>query len=192
MPNFEAGLRHVLPWFLPGTAVSIVVGLIAGRPLARALRTSYWVAWFVVVGFGMVVAATLTPLRGSFNPSAIGGTCDLSRIGLAPLGDLLRFGDTSLNVALFIPLGAALGLLTRSNRKVVLIVAAIALPFVIETTQLLVPALERGCQSADVFDNLTGLVIGLLIGTGVGRLVLIAIDEAPPAQPGSTSEGVRR
>jgi glycopeptide antibiotics resistance protein len=177
LPNFEIGLRHVLPWFLPGTALAAVVGLAAGRRLARALHTGYWVAVFLVIGLGMVIAATLTPLRGTFNPNAIGGTCDLSRIGLAPLHDLLRFGDTSLNVALFIPLGAALGLVTRSRRKAILVIGAIALPFVIETTQLLVPALERGCQSADVFDNLTGLVIGLVIGTGVGRLVQIALDE---------------
>jgi glycopeptide antibiotics resistance protein len=190
MPNFEAGLRHVLPWFLPGTALAAVVGLLAGRPLARALRTSYWVACLLVVGFGMVVAATLTPLRGAFNPDAIGGTCDLSRIGLAPLGDLLRFGDSSLNVALFIPLGVALGLLPGSKGKVMLVVGAIAMPFVIETTQLLVPALERGCQSADVFDNLTGLLVGLLIGTGVGRLVLMTLDEAPPTHPKSTGDGL--
>jgi hypothetical protein len=49
-----------------------------------------------------------------------------------------------------------------------LTVAAIALPFAIETTQMVVPVIERGCQSADVFDNLTGLAVGLAIGT-IGR-----------------------
>jgi len=33
--------------------------------------------------------------------------------------------------------------------------------------QLLIPILDRGCQSADVVDNITGLLIGLVIGTGL-------------------------
>jgi hypothetical protein len=43
---------------------------------------------------------------------------------------------------------------------------AVLSPFAIETAQLLLPVLGRGCQSADVFDNLTGLVLGGLIGAG--------------------------
>ncbi len=117
------------------------------------------------MGLGIVVSATLTPLRGQFNLGAVGGTCDLSRIGLAPVRDLFRIDDTSLNIVMFIPLGIALGLLGGSRSKAVLIALAVALPFLIETTQLLVPAIERGCQSADVIDNLTGLMAGLLCGT---------------------------
>ena len=116
----------------------------------------------------MILSATLTPLRGHFNFEAIGGTCDLSRIGLAPIRDLLHIDDTSLNIALFIPFGVAIGLLEGSRGKLVILLLAIALPVAIETTQLLVPAIERGCQSADVSDNLTGLVFGLLFGT-LGR-----------------------
>jgi glycopeptide antibiotics resistance protein len=114
------------------------------------------------------VSAALTPLRGSFNFAAVGGTCDLSRMGLAPLHELLHIDDTSLNILMFIPFGTAVGLLGRSRQMAVLIVVAIALPFVIELTQLLVPALERGCQSADVIDNLTGLALGLVFGV-LGR-----------------------
>ena len=43
---------------------------------------------------------------------------------------------------------------------------ALALPLTIETTQLLVPSLARGCQSGDVIDNLAGLLLGLVVGTG--------------------------
>jgi hypothetical protein len=160
----EAAYRHLLPWFLPGTAVFVVIGLFSARPLARLLRTRFGVAWALVIGFGIIASASLTPLRGHFNFAAVGGTCNLSRIGLAPLDDLGRIDDTSLNIVMFIPFGIALGLLGRSRRTAILIIAAIAFPFVIETAQLLLPALERGCQSADVFDNLTGLAIGLAIG----------------------------
>ena len=51
------------------------------------------------------------------------------------------------------------------------VVAAIALPFAIEATQLLVPLLGRGCESADVVDNLIGLAIGLAIGLVAGWLL---------------------
>jgi hypothetical protein len=42
----------------------------------------------------VIVSATFTPLHGQLNPAAIGGTCDLSRIGLAPLRPLLHVDDT--------------------------------------------------------------------------------------------------
>ena len=177
----EAGYRHLLPWFLPGTAVFVALGLAVARPVARLLHTRFSVAWVLIAGLGMIVSATLTPLRGQLNFAAVGGTCDLSRMGLAPLRQLLHLGDASLNVFLFIPFGAAIGLVGGSRPKAVLIVAAIALPFAIETTQLLVPALERGCQSADVFDNLTGLAVGLAFGT-IGRWLT-----ATPTANGSQS-----
>jgi glycopeptide antibiotics resistance protein len=169
----EVGYRHVLPWFLPGTALFVLAGVLAARPFARWLPTHPIVAWGLVVSFGIVVSATLTPLRGHFNFAATGGTCDLSRIGLAPLDDLSEINDTTLNILMFIPLGIGLGLLGRSRRATLLIVAALALPVAIETTQLLIPAIERGCQSADVFDNLTGLVIGLGIGALASILAAI-------------------
>ena len=74
---------------------------------------------------------------------------------------------SSLNVALFIPLGIAIGLVHVSRPWAALTFAAIALPFAIEAIQLVAPILDRGCQSADVVDNLTGLALGLLIGTGL-------------------------
>ena len=168
MPFIESGYRQALPWFLPGLAVSVALGLALARPVSRLFRTRVFVGWALVVALGMIVSATLTPVHGDLNFAAVGGTCDFSRIGLAPLRDLRHIDDTSLNIFLFIPFGAAAGLVEGSRRKALLMVVAMTLPFAIETIQLLVPALERGCQSADVFDNLTGLAVGLLLGT-VGR-----------------------
>lgn len=164
----EGAYGHLLPWFVPGTGVFVVLGLALARPLAKMLATRFWIACALVIGFGIVISATLTPLNGHLNGAAVGRACDFSRMGLAPLDDLLTIDDTSLNIVMFIPLGVALGLLARSRQKAGLIVAAIALPVAIETIQLLVPAIERGCQSADVFDNLSGLVVGLTIGTLTG------------------------
>lgn len=174
MPNLEAAYGLLLPWFVPGLAIFVLVGLGVARRVARRLRTDVAIAFALIVSFGVIVSATLTPLRGDFNFAAVGGTCDLSRLGLAPIGDLLRIDDTSLNIVMFIPFGIAIGLLGRSRRKAILIVFAVALPFAIETTQLLVPALERGCQSADVIDNLTGLLVGL-VGETLGQWVSVRV-----------------
>ncbi|MGH2464443.1 MAG: VanZ family protein [Candidatus Limnocylindrales bacterium] len=179
MPLIEAAYRRILPWFLPGLAVFVLLGTLLARPVARVFRASSWLGFFLVVSFGIIFSATLTPLHGDFNFAAVGGTCDLSRIGLAPLREVLRIGDTSLNIAMFMPFGLAIGLLARSRPKALLVAVAAVLPFVIETTQLFLPALERGCQSADVVDNLTGLAIGLLIGSGIGRWLALAVE--PPA-----------
>jgi hypothetical protein len=158
---------NVLPWLLPGLVASAIVGGLVARRVGRMFATGPAIGWGLVVAFGLIVAATLTPLRGGFELDTSGiGTCDFSRIGIAPLGQLLRLGDTSLNVLLFMPLGFTIGLVPRSRRRNVLAVVAIAVPFAIETTQLLLPILGRGCQSADVFDNLTGLVVGWIVGAG--------------------------
>jgi hypothetical protein len=158
---------NVLPWLLPGLVVSAIAGAFVGRRVGRAFATGPTIGWGLVVAFGLIVSATLTPLRAGLDFASSGiGTCDFSRIGIAPIGQLFRLGDTSLNVLLFMPLGLALGLVPRSRRRNVLAVAAISAPFVIEIAQLLLPILGRGCQSADVFDNLTGLVVGWIVGAG--------------------------
>ncbi len=160
------GYMGVLPWFVPGLALSMTIALFASRPVGKLLGVRRRLAWLILVGFGVIVSATLTPLRGAIALEAIGtGTCDLSRIGLARIADLVRLNDTSLNVALFIPLGIAIGLVRPTRSRAALILASIALPFGIETIQLVAPILDRGCQSADIVDNLTGLLVGLVIGT---------------------------
>ena len=169
---------NVLPWLLPGIALSAAIGLLVGRRVGRVFRTTPAVGSALVLGFGLVISATLTPLRAGLDFDSTGvGTCDLSRMGLAPLRELLRIGDTSLNVLLFIPLGFAIGLIPRSPRMVGLALVAVVSPFVVEAAQLVLPILGRGCQSADVFDNLTGLVLGWLIGTG---FAILSDRVAPP------------
>ena len=166
-------LRHasVLPWLLPGAAIALVVSVAVSGAVGRALRVRRPVAWVMVLSLGVILAATMTPQWEALAFGAQGSpSCDFSRIGLAPLRELLRFDDTSLNVLMFIPLGATIALVPSSGRKAAIVVAALALPFAIETTQLLLPALDRACESADVVDNLTGLVVGLGGGALAGWL----------------------
>lgn len=160
-----------LPWFLPGAAISVVVSTALTGSVGRALRVRRWVAWVVVMSLGVILAATLTPLHEALASGAQGSsTCDMSRLGLAPIRELIGINDTSLNVLLFIPFGAAVGAIQRSATKLALVAGAIALPFLIESLQLVTPILDRGCEAADVVDNLTGLVIGLTAGALAGRV----------------------
>jgi VanZ like family len=170
-----------IPGFLPGVVISLIVALVVSRPVAAALGTDRWVAWLMVAGLGTILSATLTPSLDAIHRGAIGaGTCDLERFGLASLRDLLRPTDAGLNVVLFIPLGLSIGFLRRSRQKAAILLAAILLPFAIELVQLAVPMLDRACQSADVIDNLSGLGVGLVVGTIASRF---APDDDAPGGP---------
>jgi len=116
-----------------------------------------------MVSFGAILGTTLSPIPG-IPDAALQGSCQTTRIGIAPIADLLAVTEASLNVALFIPLGICLGLMDRSRRAGFAVFGAFLLPFAIEVTQLLVPALNRYCDTADIADNLTGLIVGLIVG----------------------------
>jgi glycopeptide antibiotics resistance protein len=162
---------QVLPWLWPGIAIALVVSIVASAAVGRTLRVPRPVAWAMILSLGVILAATMTPQWEALAFGAQGSsTCDFSRIGLASLTDYLRFGDTSGNVLMFIPLGVAIALVPRSRRMAVVLIAATALPFAIEITQMLLPVLDRACESADVVDNLTGLVLGLGGGVVAARL----------------------
>lgn len=179
----------VLPLFLPGAVLSLVVAILVSGPVARALATRRFVAILLVLSVGAIVSATLTPLGGTlvFDGGAA-GACDLSRLGPPPLGALRRLTDTSLNVALFVPLGLAIALLPRTRRTGAVLAGAILFPVVIEATQLLVPAISRGCESADVIDNLLGLAVGLGVGVAL-RALARAGGRVPAASTGAAAPG---
>jgi glycopeptide antibiotics resistance protein len=103
-------------------------------------------------------------------------------LGWASLQTYLRPNETSLNVVLFVPLGLALGLLPGRRTANLLILAGLVSPFFVEAIQLVVQPLGRGCQTADIIDNLTGVVIGLLIGRSIGfvRARWVARTQHPP------------
>ena len=95
--------------------------------------------------------------------------CDLSRIGPPPLDQLDTFNNVSLNVLLFVPLGVLVSAIGRHSWKTLMWAAA--LPFLIEGVQFFGAPIGRECQSADMFDNLTGLLLGYVGGAAmiVGR-----------------------
>jgi hypothetical protein len=154
--------------------IAIVVALVLSPAAAGRLRTRRSVAALLLFGFGLVLAATLVPTAAALEGAASDGVCDVSRVGLAPLEDLTSVTFTSLNVLLFVPLGLAVGLLPRTPAAATVTVAAISLTFLVETIQFVVTVLGRGCQTADIVDNLLGLAIGIAIGTLARPLLALA------------------
>lgn len=166
-------ISEFLPWALPVAALGVVLGLATQRLVARTLGISPVVGMALVVSAGLIVAATLTPLRLAIETGLAGsGRCDLSRFGLPSADEFAASGASDIipNVLLFVPLGLAVGWSARSRHGLLLIAVAAASPVVIELTQLVVPALARGCESADVFDNLLGLAVGAATG-GISHAV---------------------
>ena len=164
-------MLSTVPWLLPGSLVAFVLSAALSPPVARVLGVRRVVAWVLLLSFGVIISATLTPLRGAFAGDVGSGTCDFSRLGPASIEELQTDRDAFLNMLIFVPFGLAIGVCPRSRLKATIVAAAVALPFAIEAIQLLVPALARGCQSADVADNLVGLVIGLAAGAVVGWIL---------------------
>jgi hypothetical protein len=168
---------ETLAWFVPCLLAAAAASLVAAAPVGRAVGTGRMLGGLLTLSVGAILAATLTPI----SPSDAGlapGVCELERIGPASLDALRSINDTSLNILLFVPLGLILGFLPARRSTVALLAAAITLPFIIEGVQLTVPVLARGCQSADVSDNLTGTIAGFAvaalvrsIGTLGGRFV---------------------
>jgi hypothetical protein len=154
-----------LPWVVPGLVASFVLAALTRRQAARVLGTTPANAMLLIVATGLVLAATVTPLGGGGgNPGIVPGTCDTTRLWLAPVASYVRLNDISLNVVLFVPLGVAIGLLPLRWTTAEVVALAIGLPFAIEIVQLAFPMLERSCQSADIIDNLFGTGIGIALG----------------------------
>lgn len=157
-----------LPWLIPGLVVALGASVLASGRVAAWLGVDRLRAALLVLSVGAILAGTLTPLEADeVLPPEARATCDLSRMSLATPVDLAARDDVVINILMFMPFGFAVGSLPWSRRKIGVTIAAIALPFMIEGVQLAVLSLGRGCQSADVIDNLTGLVIGFFSGVPI-------------------------
>jgi hypothetical protein len=163
-----------VPGFVPGVALTAVLALLGRRQVAAWLGVGTANGFLAILAFGGILAATLTPLRELGPPFHHGTGCDFSRVGFATMADILGPGDVGLNVLMFVPLGMVLATLPRTGRTLALIGAAALLPVVIEGLQLVLVPLDRACQSRDVFDNVSGLAVGLVLGFGLVLLRALA------------------
>lgn len=154
-----------VPWFLPAFIASIIVAVVAGPRVARRLGCSPAIGVLLLASVGLIVAATLTPLVDAIEGGVwSSGTCSTRRVGYATPATYLRLSEATLNVLLFVPLGIAIGLLPWSRRTAALVVSGLVLTLLVEGTQMLVPLLGRGCETADIVDNGTGLLLGVAMG----------------------------
>ena len=171
-----------LPLFWPTAGLVLVFAAGLAGWLGRVLVTSRSSAFLLLASLGVILAATITPSIAAFVPVDRPGGCILGQFDLPPLSLLLYPNETSLNVALFAPLGIACGLLRRWWQVAVTSVLAVGVPFGIEMIQYEVPPLGRVCSTADVAANLTGLTVGLMVSVGVLRPISswVSIDAVPP------------
>ena len=135
-------------------AIGLAVWLAGGRTWRASAAALLVVSWGVVIGTTM----TASPYE-LFDPKV---TCQFH----LSLGEVPK--ERLANVLLFVPLGFASWFAVP--RWLWLSLAVVA-PFVIEATQALVLALNRGCDATDVLANLMGLGFGVALAAVVRSLV---------------------
>lgn len=158
------------PWYWPALAIAVAVSLATFRPLAAWLHAPRAIVLLLVLSFSGIVALTLTPGDDAFSPYLF-QDCFVRIVRPIGFERIANLGERGLNVLLFVPLGLAIGALPGSRVKWGMVAGALALPFLIEGIQYVLPALGRSCTSVDVVDNLTGLVVGLSVGL-IARLAV--------------------
>lgn len=154
---------HASPLFWPGTLASAMAGLLCRRSLGRRLGTSPLTAVLLVLSLGGIVTLTLLPdltvhYMDNVRYADPAWTTDWH---VPRPAELTTVNQQSLNVALFVPLGAVITRIRPRARAVLFAAAAAALPFGIETVQYALPWLLRAPDAQDIASNLLGLALGL-------------------------------
>ncbi len=169
------------PWAIPALIATLIISLLLYRPLAKRFHTSPWFVLAFMLCIGAILSITLTP--GDWHPSPY---CNL-RVTFPRPSDLFSFTERSLNIWLFAPLGLLLALTPRPRLGMLFFAGAIALPFIIETLQLVVPGIGRSCQATDIINNLTGLFLGGSIGLSA-RLFWLGMSRNTRRKANQTSQ----
>ncbi|MFD9124890.1 VanZ family protein [Kitasatospora sp. NPDC059571] len=166
------------PLFWPGAILSAVLAVVGSGPVGRLLRAHRVVGFLVVLALGGIVTLTLLPdTKLSLADNARYGAqeCVLDGAGPHPLSELLTATQSSLNVALFVPLGLAVGLAGTWGRRAAAAAVALCVPLAVESVQYALPVLGRACDAQDVWDNLFGLFLGLLLAVVCGPVARAAV-----------------
>lgn len=170
MTLFSLGREDGTPPVGFGIVLAILLATLLFGVVGRRLGVSRLAAWLLLVALGGILAITLTPSPEALTTGVDGPVaCDLSRLGPASLGEYRRFDDPTLNILMFVPLGAVIGAIGRRRTRAGLALAALLLSPAVETAQALVVPLGRACQGGDLFDNTAGLLAGLALGWVAGR-----------------------
>jgi hypothetical protein len=154
-----------------------VAGLVCAALTAALARRFGW-AWSVLCGllvWSVVVVGVLTLIPANGAPGIVSAegrltTCSWDIGGPAPDGFwILPGGQRLLNVVVFVPAGILLVLVAARWKSAWLTVplglAALAgYSTLIELTQLAAARIDRACDVTDIIDNVTGAVVGVLVG----------------------------
>jgi hypothetical protein len=166
---------EAVPWAIPLVLASLALALVVVLVGRRRWGSSAWLLAALMVSATLIVAITLTPNAGDGEDSFADPRADPGPWGY--LREPAYWGhvdERSLNVALFLPLGLVVGALLRGGWRWVGLCAGVALPWVIEGLQGVLP-FTRDPDLADVADNSTGF----LVGFATGLLVATALAATP-------------
>ena len=155
-------------------AVAAVVAAVVAALLASRFGWP-WAALFGLLLFSIAGIGVLTLIPANGAPGVVSAEgrldhCSWDIGGPAPDGFwILPGGQRMLNAVVFIPAGVLLVLVAARWRwawvTVPLGLAALAgYSTLIELTQLAAARIDRACDVTDIIDNVTGAVMGVIIG----------------------------
>jgi VanZ like family len=164
-------------WMLLFAAVAGLFALVIGLAVGRRMGPLAGVAWFGLLwSLAVIAVVTLVPARnglGYIPADQHATSCSWDIGGPAPGGFwIFGGGQQLLNTLLFVPAGFFLVLVLGRWRAGWVLVplglaALAAYSLGIEETQLHVARIDRACDVTDVIDNVSGAVIGVLVGLGL-------------------------
>lgn len=166
------------PLFWPGVLCSLLLAALLSRPVGRLLRAHRAAGFLLVLALGGIITLTVLPdtrLPLWDNARYAVRQCTFDRVGPHPLSELLTATQSSLNVALFVPLGVTAALAGTWGRRCAAGAVAVTVPVLVESVQYAFPVLGRACDGQDLLDNYLGLAIGLLLGALAGPLARAAV-----------------
>ena len=153
-----------VPWAIPLVAASAMAAVIVALTQRETRGARAWLIAALIVSAALVVGITLTPNAGIETSSLVDPRWDRGPWGYVRQPEYwLHLDERSLNVALFIPLGLTLGLLARGATRWVILGCGLALPWLVEGLQAVLP-FDRDPQAIDLADNTTGFAIGYTAG----------------------------
>lgn len=165
---------------LVAVAVAAVLCLLLGLALRRPLGPTAWTVAGLVWSLAAIAVVTLIPAQGA--PGVVLAderlpTCSWDLGGPAPEGFwIFSGGQRLLNTVVFAPSGALLVLVAARWRSAWIMVPGglaglAAYSAAIEWIQLQLARLDRACDITDVVDNVTGALLGAVLGVGLAMVV---------------------
>ena len=170
-------------WMLAGAAVALLVCAGLAWLLTRGGLDRRSAIVFAGFFWTLAVIALVTLLPAGGPPGVVPAEgrldqCSWDIGGPAPEGFwIFQGGQRALNTALFVPSGALLVVGVARWGWWGVVLAAWGVLFLalfsagLELTQLALARLDRACDVTDIIDNVTGAVIGVVVGAGLALLL---------------------